>query len=75
MNWLLVVQILQLIFSILIVILALIQYKGKGLASSIGSSFAFYGSRRGAEKIIFIVTIIVSALLVVNSLAILLLSK
>ncbi len=61
-------QSLQIIVSILLVILVLIQSKGGGLASGIGSSISFYRSRRGLEKIIFIITIILSVVLVVNSL-------
>lgn len=74
MNYLLIVKVLQLILVVLVVPLILIQSKGKGLAAGIGNSIGAYRSRRGLEKAIFIFTIILSVLVVVNSLVIVVLS-
>jgi len=52
----------------------LIQSKSSGLSSTLKSSFNMYRSLRGFEKIIFVLTVILGVLLVVNSLAIVLLS-
>ena len=67
-------QIIHIILSLLIVGLVLIQSKGGGFTSGVGSSIGFYRSRRGLEKIVFVITIIVAVLIVVNSLLLVLLS-
>ncbi len=64
MNFLTITQI---IVSIMLVALILLQQRGsEGLGSAFGgdSSGALYRTRRGAEKIIFIVTIILSIVFV-----------
>ncbi|MFA6982092.1 MAG: preprotein translocase subunit SecG [Patescibacteria group bacterium] len=61
-------QILQLIVSVIITLLVLMQTKGKGLSSFLGGDGGFYSTRRGLEKIIFVVTIILGILLTANSL-------
>lgn len=67
-------KILQLVVSGLLIVLVLIQSKSSGLSSTLKSSFNMYRSLRGFEKIIFVLTIILGSLLVINSLAIVLLS-
>jgi|GEM_PF-662747 len=74
MNILLFCKIAQIIMSILIVLLVLIQSKSAGLSSGLKSSFSMYRSLRGVEKTIFIATVVLGVLLVVNSLTIVLLS-
>lgn len=69
-----ILKILQLVVAGLLIVLVLIQSKSSGLSSTLKSSFNMYRSLRGFEKIIFILTIILGALLVINSLAIVLLS-
>ena len=64
----LVSQKAQIVIAILLVGVVLIQSKGKGLSSTVGGSVGFYRSRRGLEKIVFIVTILLGILLIVNSL-------
>jgi len=56
MNWQLISRILQIVISILLVFFVLIQAKGTGLSSAIGGSIGYYRSRRGIEKVVFIVT-------------------
>jgi len=73
MNIILISQVVQVLLSIIIVMLTLIQSKGVGLSSSVGSSISFYRSRRGLEKGVFILTIIAGVLLVANSLLLILL--
>ena len=63
-----VLQTIQIFLAILIIGLVLIQSKGGGFASGIGSQIGFYRQRRGLEKMVFIVTIIVAILVVINSL-------
>ena len=74
MNILLFCKIAQIIMSILIVFLVLIQSKSAGLSSGLKSSFSMYRSLRGVEKTIFVATVVLGVLLVVNSLTIVLLS-
>lgn len=69
-----IAKVLQIILSIILVIVILIQSKSSGLSSSLKSSFNMYRSLRGVEKIIFVLTIVCGSLLVLNSLAIVLLS-
>ncbi len=74
MNFLLITEIIQIAISILLVLFILIQSKGTGLYSGVGSSIGFYRSRRGLEKAVFILTITFTVILVLNSVAIILLS-
>ena len=67
-------QTIHIVLSILIVALVLIQSKSGGFASGIGNSIGFYRSRRGLEKVVFIVTIVVAVLVAVNSLILVILS-
>ena len=67
-------QIIQIVIAIAVVVLVLIQSKGGGFASGIGNSISFYRSRRGLEKVVFIITIILGISLVANSLILVLLS-
>lgn len=68
------IQIIQVIISIILVGLVLIQGKGTGLSSAISGSIAFYGSRRGIEKVILFLTIFIGLGLVVNSFLLIFLS-
>lgn len=74
MNILFIAEIIQIISSIIIIIFVLIQSKGTGLYSGVGSSIGFYRSRRGIEKAVFILTIIFTIILVINSAVITLIS-
>jgi preprotein translocase subunit SecG len=75
MNLVLTLEIVQVILAVLLTFAILIQYKGKGLTSSIGSSFAFYGSRRGMEKIVFGLTVALAVGIVLNSIVLLMFPK
>lgn len=74
MNYLFLCKVIQILLAIFIVILTLIQSKGKGLSSGLKGSFSMYRSLRGFEKFIFTLTIILGVILVANSLVIVLLS-
>ncbi|HLB51444.1 preprotein translocase subunit SecG [candidate division WWE3 bacterium RIFCSPHIGHO2_12_FULL_38_15] len=74
MNWVYITQISQIVISALIILVILIQSKGKGLFSAFTGSIGFYRSRRGLEKVIFILTIVLGLMLIINSLVITLLS-
>jgi len=67
-----IIKIVQIILSILVTTMVLLQSKNGGLASSVSGAFTMYRSRRGLEKVIFIVTILSSILLSINSIALIL---
>lgn len=60
---------LQIILSILLVLLILLQAKGTGLGSTFGQSLGFYQTRRGVEKFLFYLTMGIAFLFLVSSLA------
>jgi len=57
-----VISLIQIILAILLAGLIILQAKGTGLGSTFGGDLGFYSSKRGAEKIIFITTIVVAFL-------------
>ena len=69
-----ILKIVQIVVSIVLVALVLIQSKSAGLSSSLKSSFNMYRSLRGVERIVFVLTIVFGILLVLNSLALVLVS-
>lgn len=64
-----IINIIQIILGVVLVVLILLQVRGTGLGSTFGSDFSFYGTKRGAEKILFILTIIIVTLFLVSSVA------
>lgn len=62
-----ILLIIQIVLSVLLIILVLLQPKGVGLGRSWGGGGEFYKSRRGVEKIIFRFTTILAFLFLVSS--------
>lgn len=60
--------VIQIIASIALILLVLIQTKASGLTSSVANSFGAYRSRRGIEKGVFILTIVFGIIFTINSL-------
>lgn len=58
----------QTIVGVLLIGLIIMQAKGTGLGSTFGSSMGMYSTRRGAEKVLFVLTIILSVLFISVSL-------
>lgn len=56
------INIAQIIIAVLLSIGILMQQRGGGLSSVFGGDGSLYTTRRGAEKFIFIATIILSVL-------------
>ena len=69
-----ILKVVQIILSILIVMLVLLQSKSGGLSVSVSGAFTMYRAKRGIEKVIFIVTIVTAVLLAINSIALILTS-
>lgn len=63
-----ILDIIAMILGVILVLLILLQSKGTGLGSTFGGDMGFYGTKRGAEKMLFILTIIVAILFFVVSL-------
>lgn len=55
-----IIEIAQIGVSVLLIILILLQARGVGLGSTFGGEGNFYFTKRGAEKTIFILTIIMA---------------
>ena len=60
-------SLIQIILAVLLVGLIILQAKGTGLGSTFGGDMGFYGTKRGAEKILFITTIVVGTLFFIFS--------
>jgi len=59
----------QFIISIVLIASILLQAKGTGLGTAWGGGGEFYHSKRGAEKILYLTTIVVAALFLILTLA------
>lgn len=64
-----ILYIVQIIVSVLLIVVILLQQRGSGLGSAFGGESAVYRTKRGAEKIIFRLTIILAVLFLVTALA------
>lgn len=56
-----IIEISQIAVSALLIVLILLQARGVGLGSTFGGEGNFYFTKRGAEKTIFTLTIILAA--------------
>lgn len=64
-----VVYLIQIVLGILLILVIIIQQKGGGgLGSAFGADMGFYRSKRGAEKLLFYITIILSAAFIISAL-------
>lgn len=62
-------SIFQIVISIFLMLAILIQEKGVGLSASFGGGGEFYRSKRGVDHMLFIVTIVLSVLFILSSVA------
>ena len=70
-----VLLISQLIISVLLITVILLQAKGSGLSGVFGGEGGFYRSKRGVEKMLVYFTIILTILFFVLSISQVLISK
>lgn len=56
------------IISILLVLIILMQNKDAGLSATFGGGESFQATKRGPEKVIFRITVILAVLFLVNAL-------
>jgi preprotein translocase subunit SecG len=57
-----IINISQIVLGILLVIVILLQRQGSGLSGAFGGDGEFYHTKRGAEKFLFVSTIVLSVL-------------
>ena len=63
-----VIYLIQIIVAILLILVIIIQQKGSGLGSAFGGDLGFYRTKRGAEKLLFYITIILASVFIIASL-------
>lgn len=63
-----VLIIIQVILGMLLMLAILVQARGASLGEAFGGSSAFYGTRRGSERTLFLITVILASLFVVTAL-------
>lgn len=68
-------QIAQIIIAILLMLAVLLQNRGVGLSGVFGGSGNIFRTKRGIEKKLFVLTIILTVLFFSTSLAVILLYK
>ncbi len=64
-----VFSVLQIILSVLMIVVVLLQQKGSGLGATFGGASSVYTTRRGVDKLLFNATIVIAALFLIVSLA------
>lgn len=64
-----ILYIIQIIISILLIVVILLQQKGSGLGMAFGGDSAIYRTKRGAEKFIFRLTIVLAFLFLATAAA------
>lgn len=62
-------RIAHILISVLLVAAILLQAKGVGLSATFGGGGEVFRTKRGAEKIIFVLTIILAVLFTLTSIA------
>lgn len=58
---------IQIVIAVLLVLIILVQQKGTGLGGTFGGELGFYRTKRGAEKLLFNITILLSGLFIIAS--------
>jgi len=62
-----VLNLIQIILGVLLIIVILLQSKGTGLGSTFGGELGMYRTKRGAEKLLFRLTIVLTVLFILAS--------
>lgn len=60
-------SIFQVVISILLILVILFQEKGVGLSATFGGGGEFYKSKRGIDRVLFIITVALSILFVLTA--------
>ncbi|MBU0578107.1 preprotein translocase subunit SecG [Patescibacteria group bacterium] len=67
-----IILIIQVVISILLIILVLVQNKDGGLSAVFGGGESFQSTKRGPEKFIYNATIVLGAAFMINAILIVL---
>jgi len=62
-----ILNIIQIIIAALLVVTVLFQQRGTGLSAAFGGEGGVYFKKRGAEKVIFIATIVLAVLFILSA--------
>lgn len=62
------ISLIQIILGVLLILVIILQQKGSGLGSAFGGDLGFYRTKRGAEKLLFYATIVLSVVFISASL-------
>ena len=62
-----IIYLVQIVVALLLILVIIIQQKGSGLGSAFGGDLGFYRTKRGAEKLLFYVTIILASVFILSS--------
>lgn len=63
------VQVIQIVAAVILIIAILLQHRGTGLGGAFGGEDMSYRSRRGVERLLFRVTILMAAIFLVSAIA------
>lgn len=61
----------QVIVGLLMMAAIMLQARGSSLGETFGGSGVFYGTRRGPERVLYIITVVLAVLFVATSFAVL----
>lgn len=61
------IYIIQIVLATLLILVIIIQQKGTGLGNTFGGELGFYRTKRGAERLLFYITIGLSLGFIVSS--------
>jgi len=57
-----ILHIIQLVLAVLLIVVILLQQKGAGMGAAFGGSGTVYTTRRGVDKVLYQLTIVISVL-------------
>jgi len=63
-----VIFLFQIVIAGLLILVILVQQKGTGLGGTFGGDISFYRTKRGAEKLFFNLTLLLSGMFIISSL-------
>ena len=62
-----ILNIIQIVIAALLIITILLQQRGTGLSAAFGGEGSVYFKKRGAEKVIFIATIVLVVIFILSA--------
>ena len=62
-----ILNIIQIVIAALLIVAILLQQRGTGLSAAFGGEGSVYFKKRGAEKVIFIATIVLTVIFILSA--------